>query len=110
MPRVSWSVWWFRVIPPFFMAAVILASPVANTRMPQASARPTLELPAAGPAATGPFPLRVMSVVHGNSDGGRLQRKPVAGKGPGSEDGRWEGPGGVAMANGVKHNAGGVAD
>src|SRR5437764_341037 len=38
---------------------------VANTRMPQASERPTFELPAADPAATGPFSLRVTSDVTG---------------------------------------------
>src|SRR5262245_20287009 len=43
----------------------MLASPVANTRMPQASDRPTLELPAAGPTATGPFSSRVISDTTG---------------------------------------------
>src|SRR6266403_514973 len=38
-----------RVIPPFFIAVLMLASPVANTRIPQASERPTLELPVADP-------------------------------------------------------------
>src|SRR6266478_4366777 len=54
-----------RVIPPFFIAVLMLASPVANTRIPQASERPTLELPVADPAATGPFSLRVMGAMTG---------------------------------------------
>src|SRR2546429_9841804 len=54
-----------RVIPPFFIAALMLASPVANTRIPQASERPTLALPVADPAATGPFSWRVMGAMTG---------------------------------------------
>src|SRR3954464_15435080 len=54
-----------RVMPPFAAAAEILASPVANTRMPQASARPTLGPVAAGPAETGPFMLMVIGAVTG---------------------------------------------
>src|SRR6266403_1730964 len=54
-----------RVIPPFFIAVLMLASPVANTRIPQASERPTLELPVAEPAATGPLSLRVMGAMTG---------------------------------------------
>src|SRR4029453_18744762 len=46
-------------MPPFVAAAEILASPVANTRIPQASDLPTLEPVAAGPADTGPFILMV---------------------------------------------------
>src|SRR6267143_1519901 len=54
-----------RVIPPFFIAVLMLASPVANTRIPQASERPTLEPPVADPAATGPFSWRVMGAMTG---------------------------------------------
>src|SRR5207244_11542363 len=52
-------------MPPFAAAAEILASPVANTRMPQASARPTLGPVAAGPAGTGPLMLMVVGAVTG---------------------------------------------
>src|SRR6267378_8028653 len=65
MLRVSWSTWWIRVMPPFFIAVLMLASPVANTRIPQASERPTLEPPVADPAATGPFSWRVMGAMTG---------------------------------------------
>src|SRR6266850_1092570 len=54
-----------RVIPPFLIAVLMLASPVANKRIPQASERPTLALPVADPAATGPFSLRVMGAMTG---------------------------------------------
>src|SRR5437879_4001634 len=52
-------------MPPFVAAAVILASPVEYTRIPQASALPTLEPVAAGPADTGPFMLRVTGATTG---------------------------------------------
>src|SRR5438093_8991176 len=52
-------------MPPLAAAAEILASPVANTRMPHASARPTLGPVAAGPAETGPFMLMVIGAVTG---------------------------------------------
>src|SRR5438105_14811617 len=52
-------------MPPLAAAAEILASPVAYTRMPQASARPTLGPVAAGPAETGPFMLMVIGAVTG---------------------------------------------
>src|SRR5262249_11207373 len=44
--------------------AEMLASPVANTRMPHASDLPTLEPVAAGPAETGPF---ILSVTGANT-------------------------------------------
>src|SRR6266850_2417366 len=52
-------------MPPLAAAAEILASPVAYTRMPQASARPTFGAVAAGPAETGPFMLMVIGAVTG---------------------------------------------
>src|SRR5205809_3103541 len=52
-------------MPPFLAAAEILASPVANTRIPQASALPTLEPVLAGPADTGPFMLMVTGAITG---------------------------------------------
>src|SRR4029450_9755762 len=51
-------------MPPFVAAAEILASPVANTRIPQASDLPTFELVAAGPADTAPF---ILSVTGANT-------------------------------------------
>src|SRR2546422_9074975 len=52
-------------MPPFLAAAEILASPVANTRIPQASALPTLEPVMAGPADTGSFMLMVTGAITG---------------------------------------------
>src|SRR6267142_5645278 len=52
-------------MPPLAAAAEILASPVAYTRMPQASARPTFGAVAAGPAETGPFMLMVIGAMTG---------------------------------------------
>src|SRR5438067_1211562 len=52
-------------MPPWLAAAEMLASPVAKTRMPHASDRPTLGLVMAVPVATGPFMLRVTGAVTG---------------------------------------------
>src|SRR5687768_1860550 len=52
-------------MPPLAAAVEILASPVAYTRMPHASARPTLGPVAAGPTATGPFMSMVIPAVTG---------------------------------------------
>src|SRR2546427_451354 len=52
-------------MPPLAAAAEILASPVAYTRMPQASARPTLGAVAAGPAENRPLMLVVVGAVTG---------------------------------------------
>src|SRR5580765_1581923 len=46
-------------MPPLLAAAEMLASPVANRTIPKASALPVLGLVGAGPAATGPFMLKV---------------------------------------------------
>src|SRR4030095_1047005 len=62
-------------MPPFVAAAEILASPVANTRIPQASDLPTLEPVAAGPADTGPF---ILMVAGANT--GTLPTAPPANK------------------------------
>src|SRR5690242_4772830 len=52
-------------MPPLVAVAEILASPVAYTRMPHASALPTLAPVAAEPADTGPFILMVTGAITG---------------------------------------------
>src|SRR4029453_7235106 len=65
MLGVSGSWCWIRVMPPLAMAAEMLASPVAKTKMPQASERPTFGLVMADPADTGPFMLSVTGATTG---------------------------------------------
>src|SRR5262245_17203116 len=52
-------------MPPLLAAAEMLASPVANRTIPQASALPILGLVVAGPAATGPFMLKATGASTG---------------------------------------------
>src|SRR6266852_2681670 len=52
-------------MPPLLAAAEMLASPVANRTIPQASALPILEPVVAGPADTGPFMLMVTGAITG---------------------------------------------
>src|SRR5262249_60495744 len=52
-------------MPPLLAAAEMLASPVANRTIPQASALPILGLVAAGPAATGPFMVKATGASTG---------------------------------------------
>src|SRR5580765_689253 len=52
-------------MPPFCIAEDMLASPVAKKAKPHASALPTLGLPPAGPAETGPFMLIVTGAMTG---------------------------------------------